>query len=113
MARAATSAYWRANISSGPSIDQSQARSPWSAPCSEPLKHSETMRCEAAAILSAKKTAPQAATATELDGLSKAELYQRASDANLPGRSSMSREELLKALSARQGRQGRQRAKVS
>ncbi|OXY97383.1 Ku protein [Streptomyces diastatochromogenes] len=41
---------------------------------------------------------------SELKGLSKTELYQRASDANIPGRSSMSRDELIKALSSKSGR---------
>lgn len=38
--------------------------------------------------------------ASELEGLSKSELYQLASEANIPGRSSMNREELIQALSA-------------
>lgn len=40
--------------------------------------------------------------ASELEGLTKAELYQRASEADIPGRSSMSREELLKALAGKE-----------
>jgi DNA end-binding protein Ku len=38
--------------------------------------------------------------ASVLEGLSKPELYRRASEANIPGRSSMNREELIQALSA-------------
>jgi DNA end-binding protein Ku len=48
--------------------------------------------------------------ASELEGLSKSELYQRASEANIPGRSSMSRDELIEALS---GKAGRRRARAS
>ncbi|GAB2934085.1 non-homologous end joining protein Ku [Streptomyces mayteni] len=36
----------------------------------------------------------------ELEGLSKSELYERAARATIPGRSSMNREELIRALSA-------------
>ncbi|MFD5316278.1 Ku protein [Streptomyces sp. NPDC127098] len=36
----------------------------------------------------------------ELEGLSKSELYQRATEASIPGRSSMNREELIRALAA-------------
>lgn len=39
--------------------------------------------------------------AAELEGLTKAELYQRASEADIPGRSSMTREELIKALAGK------------
>jgi DNA end-binding protein Ku len=49
-------------------------------------------------------------TAAELDELSKSELYRRASEADIPGRSSMGREELIKALS---GGGGRRTARVS
>ena len=47
---------------------------------------------------------------SELEGLTKAELYQRASEADIPGRSSMTREELIKALT---GKSGRRRKRVS
>ncbi|MCH0538192.1 Ku protein [Streptomyces sp. MUM 203J] len=47
---------------------------------------------------------------SELEGLSKAELYQRASEADIPGRSSMSRAELIKALT---GRNSRRKARAS
>ena len=42
--------------------------------------------------------------ASELEGLNKAELYQRATEAGVPGRSSMTREELLEALTGKKGR---------
>ncbi|WP_330287792.1 non-homologous end joining protein Ku [Streptomyces sp. NBC_00576] len=45
-----------------------------------------------------------------LEGLTKAELYQRASEADIPGRSSMTREELIKALT---GKSGRRKARAS
>ncbi|MFE4958792.1 Ku protein [Streptomyces sp. NPDC056653] len=57
-----------------------------------------------------KKTEEKPPKPSELKELSKTELYQRASDANIPGRSSMSRDELIKALS---GRGGRRKAKVT
>ncbi|WP_031479604.1 non-homologous end joining protein Ku [Streptomyces bicolor] len=57
-----------------------------------------------------KKTEEKPPKPSELKELSKTELYQRASDANIPGRSSMSRDELIKALS---GKGGRRKAKVS
>lgn len=41
---------------------------------------------------------------SELEGLSKAELYRRASEADIPGRSSMTRTELIKALTGKSGR---------
>ncbi|MFR9796401.1 Ku protein [Streptomyces sp. MS06] len=43
-------------------------------------------------------------SSSELAELSKAELYRRASDADIPGRSSMTRSELLKALTGKGGR---------
>ncbi|UBI40200.1 MULTISPECIES: non-homologous end joining protein Ku [Streptomyces] len=55
----------------------------------------EKRRTRQAAGKETKKSA-----AAELEGLSKTELYQRATDAGIPGRSSMSREELVKALTA-------------
>ncbi|MDT9695278.1 Ku protein [Streptomyces sp. P17] len=45
----------------------------------------------------------------ELEGLSKAELYQRATEQGVSGRSKMSREQLIEAL-AKAGRRGRKRA---
>ncbi|WP_129306588.1 Ku protein [Streptomyces sp. L2] len=48
--------------------------------------------------------AAQSSKVSELEGMSKAELYQRASEADIPGRSSMTRGELLKALSGKKGR---------
>ncbi|MBT2396734.1 Ku protein [Streptomyces sp. ISL-100] len=48
--------------------------------------------------------------ASSLDSLTKAELYQRATDAGVPGRSSMTREELIKALS---GKRGQRKAQAS
>ncbi|MDQ0938484.1 hypothetical protein QFZ67_000189 [Streptomyces sp. V1I1] len=42
--------------------------------------------------------------ASSFDSLTKAELYQRATDAGIPGRSSMNREDLLKALRGKRGR---------
>ncbi|WP_037649226.1 Ku protein [Streptomyces flavidovirens] len=50
------------------------------------------------------------AKASSFDSLTKAELYQRATDAGIPGRSSMTREELIKALS---GKRGRRKAEAS
>ncbi|GAA1523488.1 Ku protein [Streptomyces albidochromogenes] len=44
--------------------------------------------------------------ASSLDSLTKAELYRRATEAGVPGRSSMSREELVKALGGKRGRRG-------
>ncbi|MDX3237291.1 Ku protein [Streptomyces sp. ME03-5709C] len=58
----------------------------------------------------AKKTEKKTARASELESLSKADLYKRASDAGIPGRSTMTREELVKALS---GTGGRRRTRVS
>ncbi|MDX3093515.1 Ku protein [Streptomyces sp. ME01-24h] len=58
----------------------------------------------------AKKTEKRTARASELESLSKADLYKRASDAGVPGRSTMTREELIKALS---GTGGRRRTRVS
>ncbi|MGX1881549.1 non-homologous end joining protein Ku [Streptomyces sp. NPDC055287] len=52
----------------------------------------------------------QQTKASSLDSLTKAELYRRATDADVPGRSSMTREELIKALS---GRRGRRKAQAS
>jgi len=47
-----------------------------------------------------KKHATRASSKpADLDSLTKAELYRRATDAGIPGRSSMSRDELVKALS--------------
>jgi len=54
--------------------------------------------------------AEKSSTISELGGLSKAELYQRASEADIPGRSSMTREELIKALT---GKSGRRKARAS
>lgn len=51
--------------------------------------------------------ATKAAQATPLDSLTKAELYRRATDAGVPGRSSMTREELVAALGGRSGKAGR------
>ncbi|MEU6117583.1 Ku protein [Streptomyces sp. NPDC047117] len=48
----------------------------------------------------------------DLDGLTKAELYRRATDAGVPGRSSMSRDELIEALSG-SGSKNRRRKKAS
>ncbi|MFF3249338.1 Rho termination factor N-terminal domain-containing protein [Streptomyces sp. NPDC002870] len=48
--------------------------------------------------------------ASSFDSLTKAELYQRATDAGIPGRSSMTREELIKAL---RGKRGRRKAHAS
>ncbi|MFI2352766.1 Ku protein [Streptomyces sp. NPDC019443] len=48
--------------------------------------------------------------ASSFDSLTKAELYQRATDAGIPGRSSMNREELIKAL---RGNRGRRKAHAS
>ncbi|WP_328868900.1 Ku protein [Streptomyces sp. NBC_00287] len=45
----------------------------------------------------------------ELEGLSKAELYERATEQGVSGRSKMSREELIEAL-AKAGRRGKKRA---
>ncbi|WP_079148082.1 non-homologous end joining protein Ku [Streptomyces agglomeratus] len=56
---------------------------------------------------------PRAAKASSLDSLTKAELYQRAADAGVPGRSSMTREELVTALSAKSGKAGRRKARAS
>ncbi|TDC62194.1 Ku protein [Streptomyces hainanensis] len=47
-----------------------------------------------------KRAGGAAKRRNELDGLSKSELYERASRATIPGRSSMNREELIRALSA-------------
>ncbi|WP_251070211.1 Ku protein [Streptomyces sp. ISL-96] len=59
----------------------------------------------------AAKPEPKAGKkASSLESLTKAELYQRAADADVPGRSSMTREELIKALS---GRRGRRKARAS
>ncbi|MFP3987939.1 Ku protein [Streptomyces sp. E11-3] len=58
-----------------------------------------------------KKTEKPAPRASDLESLSKTELYHRAADAEIPGRSSMSREELIKALSHKGGKQ--RRGKVS
>jgi DNA end-binding protein Ku len=59
----------------------------------------------------AAKPKPEAERkASSLDSLTKAELYQRATDADVPGRSSMTREELIKALS---GKRGRRKAQAS
>ncbi|WP_229843463.1 non-homologous end joining protein Ku [Streptomyces chryseus] len=48
--------------------------------------------------------------ASSLDSLTKAELYRRATEAGVPGRSSMTREELVKALG---GKRGRRKAQAS
>lgn len=45
-----------------------------------------------------KKTGSKQRTAEDLESLSKAELYERASKADIPGRSKMTREQLIKAL---------------
>lgn len=56
---------------------------------------------EAARKRTSKRAAQpkQPSKASDLESLHKAELYQRASEANIQGRSSMNREELIKALS--------------
>ncbi|MEV6734213.1 MULTISPECIES: hypothetical protein [unclassified Streptomyces] len=46
----------------------------------------------------AKKRTHTAPKKTELDGLTKAELYEKATAAGIPGRSSMTRDELQQAL---------------
>jgi DNA end-binding protein Ku len=52
-----------------------------------------------------KKQASRASTkASTVDSLTKAELYQRAIDAGIPGRSSMNREELVHALAGKHRR---------
>ncbi|WP_274555525.1 Ku protein [Streptomyces spiramyceticus] len=48
--------------------------------------------------------------ASSFDSLTKAELYERATEAGIPGRSSMSREDLIEAL---RGARGRRRADAS
>lgn len=53
---------------------------------------------------STERVSRSSAKASTLDSLTKAELYQRAADADIPGRSSMSREELVKALAGKRGR---------
>ncbi|MFF4120741.1 Ku protein [Streptomyces sp. NPDC001714] len=68
-------------------------------------------RLKTAAEKRAGRTAGKAAKSSkvsELEGLSKAELYQRASNAEIPGRSSMTRDDLLKALTGRRGRRAKQ-----
>ncbi|WP_171162986.1 Ku protein [Streptomyces sp. I05A-00742] len=59
------------------------------------------------------RQAAKKSAAAELDGLSKSELYQRATEAGVPGRSSMSREELVKALSAAPSGGGRRKKRAS
>ncbi|WP_431961145.1 Ku protein [Actinacidiphila sp. bgisy160] len=62
------------------------------------------------ATRAAKKTEKKTAKASELESLSKADLYKRASDADIPGRSTMTREDLIKALA---GTGGRRRTRAS
>ncbi|WP_269858581.1 non-homologous end joining protein Ku [Streptomyces sp. RPT161] len=52
----------------------------------------------------AKKRAKKPPEAADLAGLSKTALYELATEADIPGRSTMSREELVEALSATGGR---------
>ncbi len=52
----------------------------------------------------AKKRAKKPPEAADLAGLSKTALYELAAEADIPGRSTMSREELVEALSATGGR---------
>ncbi|WP_052863219.1 non-homologous end joining protein Ku [Streptomyces niger] len=51
--------------------------------------------------------------AEDLDGLTKAELYRRATDAGVPGRSSMSRDQLVEALSGGGKKKSSRRKKAS
>lgn len=66
-----------------------------------------------------KKASEEPATVTaigeDLSGLTKAELYERATEQGIPGRSKMSREELLEALTeaARPAKGGRRRRGVA
>ncbi|QQC92607.1 Ku protein [Streptomyces alfalfae] len=46
----------------------------------------------------------------DLSSLTKSELYRRATDADVPGRSKMSREQLVEALTGRKARKGRKAA---
>ncbi|MFD0004382.1 Ku protein [Streptomyces sp. NPDC127178] len=56
-----------------------------------------------------KSAADRPAQKSELRRMSKAELYQQASDQNVPGRSKMTRDQLVDAL-ARSGRRGKKKA---
>ncbi|MEU9157606.1 Rho termination factor N-terminal domain-containing protein [Streptomyces sp. NPDC048417] len=49
-----------------------------------------------------EQTAARGRSTPSLESLTKAELYELASDADIAGRSSMKREELIKALAAEQ-----------
>ena len=71
------------------------------APTEEPEEPTDLMAALRASIQAAqgRRTKPAAADG-DLDELSKGELYERAKEADIPGRSQMTREELLDALRA-------------
>jgi DNA end-binding protein Ku len=71
------------------------------APVEEPEQPTDLMAALRASIQAAqgRRAAPAAADG-ELDELSRAELYERAKRADIPGRSQMSRDELVEALRA-------------
>jgi DNA end-binding protein Ku len=71
------------------------------APAEEPEEPTDLMAALRASIQAAQgRRATPAAADGDLDELSKGELYERAKAADIPGRSQMSREELLDALRA-------------
>ena len=71
------------------------------APAEEPEEPTDLMAALRASIQAAQGRRTKAAAADgDLDELSKGELYERAKEADIPGRSQMTREELLDALRA-------------
>ena len=69
-------------------------------PQEEPEQPTDLMAALRASIAAAQGRRGAPAADGDLDELSKDELYQRAKKADIPGRSQMSREELLEALRA-------------
>jgi DNA end-binding protein Ku len=69
-------------------------------PQAEPEKPTDLMDALRASIAAAQGRREPAGAGGDLDELSKNELYDRAKQADIPGRSQMSREELLEALRA-------------
>ncbi|MFM9370465.1 Ku protein [Streptomyces sp. Da 82-17] len=59
------------------------------------------------------KPASEADSASSLQELTKAELYERAADQDVPGRSKMTREELVEALTRTQKGRGRRRKRAA
>ncbi|WP_431951716.1 Ku protein [Actinacidiphila sp. bgisy167] len=100
----------RAKSAKGGAAEEKKAESDGGRPPTQLRKAAEKRQ----ATPQGGKTEKRTAKASKLESLSKAELYKRASEADVPGRSTMTREELIKALSkAGTGTRGRRRTRAS